>query len=110
METTPSILCIVSNGRRLEPVPESEIEAVRTMLASGAPVTPYPYLKSGDFVYIYRGPLQGLEGILVRVKSHWRVVVSVTVLQRSLAVEVDRDAIAPSSRPRPAAWAESAQV
>lgn len=71
------------------------------MLASGLPVTPYPYLKEGDFVYIHRGPLQGLEGILVQIKNLWRVVVSVTLLQRSVAVEVDRETVSPSSRSRP---------
>lgn len=101
VETTPSILYIVTWGRRLEPVPESEIAAIQKMLASGLPVTPYPYLKEGDFVYIHRGPLQGLEGILVQIKNLWRVVVSVTLLQRSVAVEVDRETVSPSSRSRP---------
>jgi len=101
VETTPSVLYIVTWGHRLEPVSDSEIAAVQSMLASGLPATPYPYLKDGDFVYIHRGPLQGLEGILVQVKSIWRVVVSVTLLQRSVAVEVDRETIAPSSRLRP---------
>ena len=109
VETTPSILSILTSDHRPEPVPDSEIYSIQTMLASGLPVSPYSYLKAGDFVYIHRGPLQGLEGILVQVKNLWRVVVSVTLLQRSVAVEVDRETISPSSalRPRPpsSAWA-----
>jgi transcription antitermination factor NusG len=87
------VLFILACGDRLAPVPDSEIDAVRTMLASGRPVLPCPYLKEGTSVYIHRGPLQGLEGILLQVKNLWRVVVSVTLLQRSVAVEVDRETI-----------------
>ncbi len=103
VETTPSILYIVTWGPHLQTVPDSEIAAVQNILASGLPATPYPYLKEGDFVYLHRGPLQGLEGILVQVKNLLRVVVSVTLLQRSVAVEVDWETISPSScfRPRP---------
>ena len=101
VETTSSVLAIVSYGACLAPVPDSEISAVQLMLASGLPVGPYPYLKEGDLVYIHRGPLRGLEGILLQVKNHWRVIVSVTLLQRSVSAEVDREFVSLSSRFRP---------
>jgi transcription antitermination factor NusG len=50
---------------------------------------PHPFLKSGDRVRVIAGPLQGLEGILLRKKSLWKLVLSVEILQRSVAVEVD---------------------
>jgi transcription antitermination factor NusG len=97
VETTPSVLSVVACGDRLQPVPESEIDAVRTMLASGLPVLPCPYLKEGNPVYVHRGPLQGLQGTLLLVKGTWRVVVSVTLFQRSVSVEVDRETVSPAS-------------
>jgi transcription antitermination factor NusG len=96
VETTPSVLAIVGSAGRFQPIPESEICAIQIMLASGRPLLPHPYLKAGDFVFIHRGPLQGLEGILLQVKNIWRVVVSVTLLQRSVSVEVDRESVSPS--------------
>ena len=100
VETTPSVLSIVSSAGRLLPIPEAEISAIQIMLASGRSILPHPYLKEGDFVFFHRGPLQGLEGILVQVKNLWRVVVSVTLLQRSVSVEVDRESVSPSPNHR----------
>jgi len=100
VETTPAVLSVVSCGRHPVPVPETEIAAVETMLASGLPVLPCPFLREGQLVYIHRGPLQGLEGLLLEFKNTWRVVVSVTLLQRSVAVEVDRETVSPASTAR----------
>lgn len=96
VETTYSVLAILGSAGRLLPVPEAEISAIRTLLASGQAILPHPYLREGDFVVIHRGPLQGLEGILLQVKNLWRVVVSVTLLRRSVSVEVDRACVSPS--------------
>jgi transcription antitermination factor NusG len=68
------------------------------MIASGLPVGPWPYLRVGERVRIEAGPLRGLEGILTQVKDVWRVVVSVELLQRSVAAEVDRDVLAVVNR------------
>lgn len=65
------------------------------MICSRLRLEPWPFLKAGQRVLIQRGPLCGLEGILVRSKDYWRVVVSVELLQRSVAVEIDRHVIAP---------------
>ncbi len=88
---TPGVNSVVGLGRAPEAVPEEEIESVRRLVASSLPVTPWPFLRAGQRVRIEAGPLRGLEGILTQVKDAWRVVVSVELLQRSVAAEVDRD-------------------
>ena len=97
----PGVRGIVGFGRDGTPIPEVEINTLKQMVASGVPIHPWPYLKVGDWVLIVRGPLQGLEGILVRHKGAWRVVVSVHLLQRSVAAEVDRLWLAPSAPTKP---------
>ena len=75
---------------RLDAVPDSEIEAIQKLLYSGLPILPYPYLREGQRVRITRGPLADVEGTLVRVNpKKGLLVVSVHLLQRSVAVHVD---------------------
>jgi transcription antitermination factor NusG len=75
---------------RLAVVPETEIEAIRRVLETCSPVVPYPYLSVGQRVRIGAGPLLGVEGILVRSKPRkGLLVLSVELLRRSIAVEVD---------------------
>ena len=99
---TPGVRSIVGFGRTPAVVPQAEIEAIQAMVASGLPARPWPFLKVGQTVRIERGPLSGLEGILVQLKDAWRVVVSVPLLQRSVAVEIDRDVVGVTQRPRQA--------
>ncbi len=61
------------------------------------PVGPWPFLRAGQHVRIAQGALAGTEGILLRERSTLRVVVSIELLQRSVAVEVDRDIVAATS-------------
>jgi transcription termination/antitermination protein NusG len=71
-------------------VPEAEIEAIRTVVDARFPALLHPYLKEGRRVRIAAGPLAGVEGILVRVRpDKGLLVLSVDLLQRSVAVEVD---------------------
>ena len=70
-------------------IPDAEIDAVRQVLARSVRVEPSPFLKCGDWVRVKRGPLEGIEGILVRTKSQYRLVLSVELVQQSVAVEVD---------------------
>lgn len=93
---TPSVQGIVGFGGVLAPLEDAEIESIRAMVASGCPVGPWPYLRAGQRVRIQAGPLRGLEGVLVSLKDSWRVVVSLHLLQRSVAVEVERDVIGPA--------------
>jgi transcription termination/antitermination protein NusG len=75
---------------RLSTVPESEIDAIQRVLHAELPVVPHPYLREGQRVRISEGPLTGVEGILVQSKPNkGLLVLSVELLRRSIAVEVD---------------------
>ena len=86
----PGVTSIVSFGDQPASVPDEEISAVRSIVASGLPARPCPYLQAGDPVKIEKGCLAGVSGVLVCEKTGWRVVVSITLLQRSVSVELDR--------------------
>jgi transcription termination/antitermination protein NusG len=93
--TTPGFLYIVGVGRNPEPVDESEIAAIQSVLRSGVPVTPWPYLMVGQKVLLKHGPLRGLEGVLTKIANEHRMYVSVTLLKRSISVEVASEWIRP---------------
>jgi transcriptional antiterminator NusG len=93
--TVPGVVDVVGFGKMPEHIPDDEIERVRKMVESGLLVTPYPYVQVGQPVLIERGPLSGVEGILVEVKGKARLVVSVNLLRRSVSAEVDRNSIRP---------------
>jgi transcription antitermination factor NusG len=88
---------VVSFNRTPALIPDSEIAALKRAVCSQLPLGPWPYLKAGQRVRIEKGVLAGMQGTLARESSGWRVVVSVAALQRSIAVEVDRDMITPES-------------
>jgi transcription antitermination factor NusG len=88
----PGIVSVVGIGREPAAIPDEEIAAVETVLQSGLNAEPWPYLPEGQRVRIDKGSLGGIEGIVVKSKKGaWRMVVSVTLLQRSLSVEIDRE-------------------
>jgi transcription antitermination factor NusG len=87
--TTPGVLGMVGFAGVAAIIPDEEIEAVRQTIARSARAEPFPFLKCGDWVRVKAGPLEGLEGILVRNKRQFRLVLSVLLLQKSVAVEVD---------------------
>ena len=87
--TTPGVLGLVGFAGVPAMIPDGEIEAVRQTLARRVRVEPHPFLNCGEWVRVKDGPLEGLEGILVRKKSQFRLVLSVQLLQKSAAVEVD---------------------
>lgn len=87
--TTPGVIHIVGWGGRPASIPDSQLDAVRQMLASGSRVESHPYLQCGDRVQVKSGPLTGLQGILDRKKGVTRLVVSLELLGRSAAVEID---------------------
>jgi transcriptional antiterminator NusG len=82
------------------PIPEEEIDSVRRLVDSGLNVCGCPMLKTGERVRMRSGPLKGLEGRLERIKSQFRLVVSVELLCRSIATEVDLEAIEVLSQSR----------
>lgn len=87
--TTPGVIQIVGYNRIPVPIEDSEISALQMLVRSGLPNQPWPFVRVGDQVQIESGPLRGVEGILVAVKAGHRLVLSVTLLQRSVAVEID---------------------
>ena len=93
--TTPGVLLIVSSGKTPLPVDENEISAVRTIVESQLQVEPWPYLAAGHLVCVISGPLRGIEGFFLNCKRPGRLVVSVTILQRSVAVEMDSECVVP---------------
>ena len=86
---TPGVLQIVGIGRTPTAIPDSEIAAIQMAVASGLPSQPWPYLEVGEKVRVNYGSFSGIEGILINFKGNHRVVLSVTLLQRSVAMEVD---------------------
>jgi transcription antitermination factor NusG len=97
--TTPGVQSIVGMAKRPIPIDESEIVAIQAAMASKAASQPWPYLQVGQRVRIDRGPLKGLEGILVKIQSECCVVISLTLLMRSVAITIDMRDISPLGRP-----------
>jgi len=97
--TVPGVNAVVGIGKNLMPVDESELDAVRAVLKSEAYCEPWPYLEVGQRVQVEYGPLAGTQGIVTMVKNNtYRLVISVNMLQRSVAVEIDRDCLKPVSK------------
>ena len=93
--TIPGVLHFVGIGKVPAPIDDAEIIAIQSAVASGLSAEPWPFLEVGQRVQLEDGPLAGLEGFLVEVRKRYRVVVSVTLLKRSVAVEIDREWVAP---------------
>jgi transcriptional antiterminator RfaH len=95
---TPGVRSIVGNGRTALAVEDAEIARLQTVVDSGLPMQPWAYLDTGDKARVECGPLRGVEGVVVRQKNRDRMVVSITLLQRAVAVEVDRKWLSALSR------------
>ena len=99
--TTPGVHSLVMFAGRPAPIPELEIEAIRKAVESKFRVEPHPFLRCGDWIRVKSGPLANLEGILVRKKDSYRLVLSMKLLGRSIAVEVDALTVQPLRRRAP---------
>jgi transcription antitermination factor NusG len=97
----PGVLGLVGSASRPVPLPDSEVEALRSGLHLRR-CEPYPHLAIGEHVRIKSGALAGMEGVLIRMKNRSRVVLTVRAILRSVAVEVEADDIEPCCGPRPA--------
>jgi transcription antitermination factor NusG len=93
--TTPGIHMILSRGEQIEVVPENEIDAIRRAVQGSLRIEPHPFLKIGERVRVTRGSLEGVEGILVRKKNVFRLVLSVEMLAQSVGVEVSAADVEP---------------
>jgi transcriptional antiterminator NusG len=85
----PGVVHYVGTGAAPCPIPDDEIECLRKVLLSGEKVGPHPYLSPGNSVRIASGPLAGLCGVIERTKSGSRFIISVELIKRSVAVELD---------------------
>jgi transcription antitermination factor NusG len=100
---TPGVIQVIGNGKNPIPVEDAEIAAIQAVVQSELPRQPWPFLQLGQKVRIACGPLSGLEGILQSQKGSHRLVLSVSLLRRSVAVEVDSAWVSPiSSKSSPA--------
>jgi transcription antitermination factor NusG len=90
--STPGVHAILTTGKVPAVIPSEEIAAIRRAVESPLRIEPHRFLKSGDAVRIKSGPLVGLEGIVSREKNVFRVVLSIELLGRSAAVEIDSSA------------------
>jgi transcription termination/antitermination protein NusG len=93
--TTPGVVSIVGAGSLPVAIEEAEMAAIQTVVNSGIASEPWRYLQVGQNVRVTDGPLCGLEGILVDLGRHSHLVLSIELLQRSIAVQVQRDAVMP---------------
>jgi len=93
----PSAVRLVSFNGHPAALPDSEIEELRERLSRGGCLEPHPYLRVGRRVRVRCGPMQGLEGIIVRRKDRCRVVFSLDLIIRSVAVEVDESDVEPAA-------------
>jgi len=90
---TPGVRAIISFGGGPARIDDKEMEAIQAIARSHLRAEPWPYLHVGDQVRIEKGPLAGLTGVLIRVKSSFRLVVSISLIQRSIAAEIEVDMI-----------------
>jgi transcription antitermination factor NusG len=93
--TTPGVHTILYHGEQVAIIPDNEIHAIQKAVEGPFRVEPHPFLKCGERVRVTRGSLQNVEGILIRKKNLYRLVVSVEMMAQSVAVEIDATDIEP---------------
>jgi transcription antitermination factor NusG len=93
--TTSSVVKIIGSANAPTPIDDSEINSIQAIAKSDRAVQPWPFLREGQRVRIEVGPLRGAEGTLLQMKNKFRLVASISLLQRSVAVEVDRNSVVP---------------
>lgn len=93
---TVGVVDIVGGGVQPEPIPDEEIGALQTLMASVLPYDPHPYLHEGMTVEVIRGPLQGVRGILLRKEKRHRLILGIRLIQQAAAVEIDIKDVVPA--------------
>jgi transcription antitermination factor NusG len=89
----PGVARLVGFNGTPAALPDNDIAALRTSLAWGVRAEPHPFLTAGRPVRVRSGPLAGMHGILVRRKGKYRVVISINLIQRSIQVDLETDAL-----------------
>jgi transcription antitermination factor NusG len=92
----PRVVQLVSFNGHPAPLAEEDIRAIQSCLAGGCRVEPHPFLQAGRRARVLNGPLQGLEGIILRRKKKTRFVLSFELIARSVAVEIDESELGPA--------------
>ena len=92
---TPGVIAVVGRGKTPVPVDDAEIISIQAAIQSGIHIEPWPYVEIGERVRIKDDVLDGMEGILTTFRGSDRVVISVALLRRSVALEIDRSRITP---------------
>jgi transcription antitermination factor NusG len=103
---TVGVTRILGVGGAILPIPDYEIGSIRQLLSTSKRCFPHPFVREGAWVRVRRGPLAGIEGRLVRVKSAARLVLSVDLLSQSVATELDAQDIEPAQEPQRSRRAE----
>ena len=85
----PGVACLVGFGGKPASVPDEDLERIRGYLNKGLRAEPHPYLTVGRLVRLKSGPLAGAQGILLRRKGNFRLVLSIELIRRAVAVDVD---------------------
>lgn len=93
--TVPGVVSIVGSGMQPQPIPEEEINSLRSLMDSALPYDAHPYLREGMAVEVIRGPLRGVRGVLLRKEKHYRLVISVHLIKQAAAVEIDAANVMP---------------
>jgi transcription antitermination factor NusG len=101
------VLSIVGTAREPAPLPDEDIERLRAGLHL-THAEPHPTLTMGETVRILRGPLEGMTGVVTRQKNSFRVVLTVDLILKSVAVEVCADNVEPIGKPEPSCRATAA--
>ncbi len=94
--TTPGVHMILFHGEDVAMIPGVEIDTIRKAVEGPFRVEPHPFLKCGERVRVIRGSLQGVEGVLIRKKNLYRLVLSVDMMAKSVAVEIDATDVEPA--------------
>ena len=93
--TTPGVVGVVGAGSNPVPLDEGELASLRSAIRAHAQLQPFAFLPAGQKVRIERGAFSGVEGIVVRVKPNPALVISITLLQRSVLLEIEPDCVTP---------------
>jgi transcription antitermination factor NusG len=107
---TPGVISVVGRGKTPVAVDDTEIQSIQAAIGSGIHMEPWPYVEIGERVRIKHDVLDGMEGILTSFKGSHRVIISVTLLRRSVALEIDRSRITPLEPARAAVKGTAADL
>jgi transcription antitermination factor NusG len=91
----PGVIRMLSSNGMPAPIDDSEIEAISLCMERGVTLEPYPFLEVGERVRVRSGVLEGLEGVISRCKNDRRLVVPISLINQSVAVEIDVQLLEP---------------